>query len=329
MKNNWAVFAAVGLSLSLSACEKPQTPVEQKNTEVLPEKTEVLKSLNIGYQKAALKLIVAKKTQAFEQAFPNVKVEWKEFPAGPQTLEALNVGAIDFGYTGDTPVIFALSGGKPIHYLGFEINSKNAHDLLVPKDSTVKSLADLKGKRIALTKGSSAHYFLAQLLNKANLGWQDIQPIWLTPADARAALDKKSIDAWAVWDPYASAAVLKGDTRVLADASELPPAYSFYLSSPDFLKAHAAEAHKIIETLNATDDWINAHPQETVQILAESTGLDVVVAEKVLARRAAPVKTQLLNESVVQEQQKVADLFAHLKLIPNSVALKDHVWDGQ
>ena len=153
--------------MGLIACDQKN---KTTNQEQVSEQS--LKQLNIGYQKAALKLIVAKKTQAFEQAFPNVKVEWKEFPAGPQTLEALNVGAIDFGYTGDTPVIFALSANKPIDYLGYEINSKSSHDLLVPKNSTIQNLADLKGKRIALTKGSSAHYFVAQVLNKANLSWQ-------------------------------------------------------------------------------------------------------------------------------------------------------------
>ncbi|RFS30716.1 aliphatic sulfonate ABC transporter substrate-binding protein [Acinetobacter sp. SWAC5] len=324
MKKILASVAAISISLGLIACDQKN---KTTNQEQVSEQS--LKQLNIGYQKAALKLIVAKKTQAFEQAFPNVKVEWKEFPAGPQTLEALNVGAIDFGYTGDTPVIFALSANKPIDYLGYEINSKSSHDLLVPKNSTIQNLADLKGKRIALTKGSSAHYFVAQVLNKANLSWQDIQPIWLTPADARAALDKGSIDAWAVWDPYASAAALKGDTRVIFDSSQLHSVYSFYLSTPQFLKAHPKDAQKIVDTLNATDEWIKAHPQEAIQILAESTGIDRTVAEKVLSKRPDTVQTYYLNDAVIKDQQKIADLFSELKLIPNPVQINEHVWKKQ
>lgn len=323
MKKVFTAIAVLGLSLGLISCEK--TPKVEPNN---PDKP-ALNTLNIGYQKAALKLIVAKKNQAFEQAFPNTKVSWNEFPAGPQTLEALNAEGIDFGYTGDTPVIFALSGNKPIEYLAYEINSSNAHSLLLAQGSQIKSLQDLKGKRIALMKGSSAHYFLAQILTKANLTWQDIEPIWLTPADARAALDKKSIDAWAIWDPYSSAAQIKDDNRVLVDASALPPAYSFYLSSPKFLTAHPQEAHKIIETLNQTDDWIQAHPDETIKILAESTGLDEAIAKKVFENRLKTVKAQLVDEKTIQEQQKIADLFANLKLIPNAVVLKDHVWKGQ
>ena len=325
MKKVLTTLAAIGLSLNLISCEKTQ---KTASTPQQPSVNE-LKTLNIGYQKAALKLIVAKKNRNFEQAFPGVKVEWKEFPAGPQTLEALNAGSIDFGYTGDTPVIFALSGNKPIHYLAYEINSKNAHSLLLAKDSSIKTLQDLKGKRIALMKGSSAHYFLAQILNKANLTWQDIQPIWLTPADGRAALDKKSIDAWAIWDPYSSAAQLKGENRVLIDASAFPPAYSFYLSSPKFLNEHAEAAHKIVQTLNETDTWIQAHPNEAIKILAESTGLDEAVARKVFENRLSSVQAKLVDGTTIQEQQKIADLFANLKLIPKSVALKEHVWSGK
>ena len=323
MKKVLTTIAILGLSLGLISCEK--TPEVEPNNQQKP----ALETLNIGYQKAALKLIVAKKNKAFEQAFPNTKVTWNEFPAGPQTLEALTAEGIDFGYTGDTPVIFALSGNKPIEYLAYEVNSKNAHSLLLAQGSQIQRLQDLKGKRIALMKGSSAHYFLAQILTKADLTWQDIEPIWLTPADARAALDKKSIDAWAIWDPYSSAAQLKGDNRVLIDASVLPPAYSFYLSSPQFLKAHPQEADSIIETLNQTDDWIQAHPDETIKILAQSTGLDEAVAKKVFENRLKTVKAQLVDEKTIQEQQKIADLFANLKLIPNAVVLKEHVWKGR
>ncbi|SPL69683.1 aliphatic sulfonate ABC transporter substrate-binding protein [Acinetobacter stercoris] len=321
MKKILATAAIVTLSINLAACEKkPNTKSDATGSE--------LKTLTIGYQKASLKLIVAKKNKIFEQAFPNTKIEWKEFPAGPQTLEALNVGAIDVGYTGDTPVIFALSAGKPIQYLAYEINSKNAHNLLIPKTSNIKSLQDLKGKRIGLTKGSSAHYFLAEVLKKANLTWQDIEPIWLTPADGRAALDKQSIDAWAIWDPYSSAAALEGSTRVLIDAQTLPAAYSFYLSSPKFLQTHPVEAQKFISSLNQADTWINANPEETTKILAESTGIDLKVAERVMEHRNTPSPVSLLDEKTVQDQQKIADLFSGLKLVPNAVQIKEHSWKG-
>lgn len=323
MKKILSSILLLSLGFGLSSCSKESTKGTSKS-----EAKAALETLNIGYQKASLKFIVAKKNKVFEQAFPNTKIEWKEFPAGPPTLEALTAGSIDVGYTGDTPIIFALSAGKPIEYLSYEINSKNAHSVLIPKESSIKTLQDLKGKRIALTQGSSAHFFLAEVLKKANLTWQDIQPVWLTPADARAALDKKSIDAWVIWDPYSSAAALQGDTRTLIDASEFPAAYSFYSSNPKFLQIHTPEAKQFIASLNEVDQWINAHPEEATKILAESTGLDIKVATKVMEHRNAPSTVQLLDQKTIDAQQNIADLFTSLKIIPKTVVLKDHIWNG-
>jgi len=176
---------------------------------------------------------------------------------------------------------------------------------------------------------SSAHNFLAEVLKKANLTWADIQPVWLTPADARAALERKSIDAWAIWDPYASAAEIQGNAKVLIDSKDLPETYAFYLSSPQFLQAHQQEAKKIIQALNQADDWINAHPDDAAKILAQSTGLDENIAKRVLEKRQKPSPVQPLTSDVVQAQQQVADLFSDLKLIPNTVQLKEHVWQEQ
>jgi len=324
MKKILLSLATIGLSLSLVACNKSTSNEANSNT---AQKDTA--NLSIGYQKAALKLIVAKQNKIFEQTFPNTKIEWKEFPAGPQTLEALSVNAIDFGYTGDTPVIFSISSGKPTQYLAYEKASQYAHGLLTPTNSQIKTLLDLKGKRIALTKGSSAHNFLAEVLKKANLTWADIQPVWLTPADARAALERKSIDAWAIWDPYASAAEIQGNAKVLIDSKDLPETYAFYLSSLQFLQAHQQEAKKIIQALNQADDWINTHPDDAAKILAQSTGLDENIAKRVLEKRQKPSPVQPLTSDVVQAQQQVADLFSDLKLIPNTVQLKEHVWQEQ
>ncbi|MEB3754489.1 aliphatic sulfonate ABC transporter substrate-binding protein [Acinetobacter sp. MD2(2019)] len=317
------LISTLAVVTSLTACQKQ--PENQASTSATTE----IKTLSIGYQKAALKLIVAQKNKIFEQEFPNTKIEWKEFPAGPQTLEALSVGAIDVGYTGDTPVIFARAAGKAVNYLGYEKSSQFAHALLVGVNSPIKNIQDLKGKRIALTKGSSAHNFLSELLKKAGLTWSDIQPIWLSPADARAALDKQSVDAWAIWDPYASAAEIQGNARVLIDSKDLPQAYSFYLSSPQFLQAHASEANKIIAGLNKADEWINAHPDQTAQILADSTGLDIKVTQRVIDKKPKPATVSYLSADVIQAQQQIADFFYNAKLIPQPVKIKDAVWEGK
>ena len=145
-----------------------------------------LELLRIGYQKSAINLVILKQQGVLEKRFPNTKVSWIEFPAGPQLLEALSVGALEFGLTGDSPPVFAQVAGKDLYYVGAEPAKPESSAVLVLQDSPIKSLGDLKGKKIALQKGSSAHYLLVRALEKAGVLWGDIQPIYLTPADARA-----------------------------------------------------------------------------------------------------------------------------------------------
>lgn len=316
--------AALSISLaalSITGCSKQEQPTQNSATTPTP-----ITTLTIGYQKAALKLIVAKQNHFFEQEFPNVKVEWKEFPAGPQTLEALSVKSIDFGYTGDAPIVFALSAGKQLNYLGYEQAFNKGHAILTPKASAIQKLSDLKGKRIALTKGSSAHNFLAETLQVAHLTWNDIQPVWLTPSDARAALDKGAIDAWAVWEPYASATELSGTARVVFDSANLAKTYGFYLVQPEFVEKHPDSAKKILAVLNKTDQWIDQNKPQAAQILATSTSLNVKVANQVLEKKPVPNPVATLTPEVVQSQQAIGDLFFDLKLLPNKIDAQKAVW---
>src|SRR5690606_30312271 len=134
------------------------------------------------------------------------KVTWTEFPAGPQMLEALNVGAIDFGNTGEAPPIFAQAAGAPLVYVAHEPPAPRGEAILVPKVSPIKTVADLKGKKVALNKGSNVHYLLVKALEKAGVKYSEIQTAFLAPADARAAFERGSVDAWVIWDPFQAAA---------------------------------------------------------------------------------------------------------------------------
>ncbi|MDU6451793.1 MAG: aliphatic sulfonate ABC transporter substrate-binding protein, partial [Enterobacter hormaechei] len=174
-------------------------------------------SLRIGYQKGSVSMVLAKSHALLEKRFPETKFSWVEFPAGPQMLEALNVGSIDLGSTGDIPPIFAQAAGADLVYVGVEPAKPKAEVILVPENSEIKSVADLKGRKVAFQKGSSSHNLLLRALQEAGLKFTDIQPVYLTPADARAAFQQKNVDAWAIWDPYYSAALLQGGVRVLKD----------------------------------------------------------------------------------------------------------------
>lgn len=263
------------IALGLSGCQKTSSDTAPGQQSVQEDN---LKTLAVGYQKSSLNLLVARQQQLFEQQFPGVQVAWKEFPAGPQMLEALAVGAIDFGAVGNTPPVFAQAAGKDLKYIGYEVVPQNAQALLIPADSSIRTLADLKGKRIAVQKGSSAHELLAKALQKAGLSWQDIQPIWLPPADARAAFDKQSIDAWSIWEPYLSAAELDAKAKVLIDGQAFARTYSFYIANPQFIEQHPGATEKILQSLNTADQWVLQHQQQALKIYQQSTGLKQNIA---------------------------------------------------
>ncbi|WP_130804934.1 aliphatic sulfonate ABC transporter substrate-binding protein [Acinetobacter ihumii] len=319
------VIGTISLGLSLSGCQKTEshTQAQQDST---AEHTAPVKTLSIGFQKSSLNFLIAKQQKIFEQEFPNAKIEWREFPAGPQMLEALAVGAVDFGAVGNTPPIFAQAADKDLSYVGYEVVPANSQSILIPSNSSIKTIQDLKGKRIAVQKGSSAHELLAKVLQKAGLSWQDIQPIWLPPADARAAFDKGAIDAWSIWEPYLSTTELKGHAKSLIDGTAFPTTYAFYIGNPKFIQQHPDATQKVLNGLNKADQWFVKHQDEGLNIYAQSTGLDTQVAKAVLDKRLKPSPVQPLTPEVTQAQQQIADLFQQVKLIPKDIQVSQSIW---
>ncbi|SMC17692.1 sulfonate transport system substrate-binding protein [Andreprevotia lacus DSM 23236] len=286
--------------------------------------------IHIGYQKSSLNLIVLKSRGLLEKklAAQGNTVKWTEFAAGPQLLEALNVGSIDFGMTGDTPPIFAQAGGTQLVYVGYEPPKPQASAILVPADSPIKKLADLKGKKIALQKGSSAHWLLVRALDQNGLKWDDIQPVFLAPADARAAYESKAVDAWAIWDPYYAAAERALKPRVLTTGEGLSANYTFYLASRQFAAQQGKQLQQVFDALSDNDDFLDKQPRETAQILSKAIGLDVPTFETVVSRRPS-FRVSWLTPQVAADQQRIADRFAELKLIPKTITVKDIVLPPQ
>jgi sulfonate transport system substrate-binding protein len=290
-----------------------------------PASYDGLKELRIGYQKAAANLVIVKQHGALEKRFPNAKVQWIEFPAGPQLLEALSVGSLDFGLTGDSPPVFAQAAGKELLYVGVEPPKPDSSAILVAPDSPLRSLADLKGKRIAFQKGSSAHYLVVRALDKAGLQWSDIQPVYLAPADARAAFDRKSVDAWAIWDPFYAAAELALKPRVLATGRDLSGNNSFYLASRGFTAQHPQALAVLFDELTRADRLVQTQRPAAIKLVSDFSGLDAGVVSSFLQRRP-PSSVRPLTPAVVADQQRVADAFHRLGLIPRPVKVADIVW---
>ena len=278
--------------------------------------------VRIGYQKyGTLTLLKGRGTLEKRLAEQGVGVKWTEFPAGPVLLEGLNVGSIDFGTVGEAPPIFAQAAGANLVYVGNEPASPASEAIVVPKGSSLRTLADLKGKKIALNKGSNVHYLLLKALEKAGVAYADIQPVFLPPADARAAFERGSVDAWAIWDPFLAAAEKQLGARVLADGKGLVANYQFYLASRTYAEKHPEILRIVLDEVAKVDDWGRNNPDEVATILSAQTGLSKDVVALAASRYAYGVKP--VSVDVIAAQQKVADAFSNLKLIPKPIVVKD------
>ena len=278
--------------------------------------------VRIGYQKyGTLTLLKGRGTLEKRLAEQGVGVKWTEFPAGPVLLEGLNVGSIDFGTVGEAPPIFAQAAGANLVYVGNEPASPASEAIVVPKGSGLRTLADLKGKKIALNKGSNVHYLLLKALEKAGVAYADIQPVFLPPADARAAFERGSVDAWAIWDPFLAAAEKQLGARVLSDGKGLVANYQFYLASRTYAEKNPEILRIVLDEVAKVDDWGRNNPDEVATILSAQTGLGKDVVALAASRYAYGVKP--VSVDVIASQQRVADAFSSLKLIPKPIVVKD------
>jgi len=283
------------------------------------------KTIRIGFQKYG-KLILLKAKGSLEKKLEPLgfKVTWTEFPAGPQLLEAVNVGAIDFGNTGEAPPIFAQAAGAPLVYVAHEPPAPRGEAILVPKDSPIKSVAELKGKKIALNKGSNVHYLLVKALEKAGLKYSDIEPAFLAPADARAAFEKGAVDAWAIWDPFQAAAEVAVNARTLSNGEGIVANHQFYLSAKAFANANPKVVEALIAELSEVDKWVQADPKGAAAQLSASVGLPVPVVELALSRQSYGIVP--INDKVIAAQQDIADTFVALGVLPKKINVSEAVW---
>ena len=283
------------------------------------------KEFRIGYQKAANTLVLLKAHGTLEQRLRalGVEVKWLEFTAGPQLVEGLNVGSIDFGYVGEVPPIFALAAGANLDYTAYELPTPQAEGILVSRESPIREISDLKGKKVAFNKGSDVHWLVISALKKAGLKYTDIQAVYLTPADARAAFQRGAVDAWAIWDPFFVAAQMQLGARVLTNAEGITNRYQYFLSAREYAKTKPEVLAIAMEELGTTGKWVRQNYKEAAAELAPIQGLEPDVIE------AAPRHYQHLyrpiDDTVLTDQQKIADTLYELKLIPKRISVRDAV----
>jgi sulfonate transport system substrate-binding protein len=284
------------------------------------------KTLRIGYQKYG-NFVVLKARGTLEKrlAAQGVSVQWLEFPAGPQLLEGLNAGAVDVGTVGETPPIFAQAAGVDFVYVANEPPAPRAEAIVVPAASPVKTVADLRGKKVALNKGSNVHFLLVKALQNAKLAYSDIQPVYLAPADARAAFVQGSVDAWVIWDPYFAAIEKQTNARVIATGEGLVHNTQYYLATRKFATAQPALLHALLAELDAVDKYGRGNVPEVARLLSPLVGLDAATLEVALERTSYGV--QPVTAETLAYQQQIADTFNDLKLIPKKLVVSDARWN--
>jgi sulfonate transport system substrate-binding protein len=279
------------------------------------------KVIRVGYQKYGTFLLLKARGLLERNLAPTgFRVEWTEFPGGPQLLEALNVGALDFGITGEAPPIFAQAAGAPLVYVANEPAAPLSEAVLVPKDSPIRSVAELRGKKIALNKGSNVHYLLVKTLEKAGLRYTDITPVFLKPSDARAAFEHGDVDAWAIWDPFQASAEVAIKARTLANGEGVVSNRQFYLGERKFVAANPEVVKIVLGSIKEIDAWAASNIDAAASELSPTVGIPVDVLKLALSRQAWGVRP--ITPEVLADQQKIADTFFSLGLIPTPIKVE-------
>ncbi|WP_082508675.1 sulfonate ABC transporter substrate-binding protein [Burkholderia sp. Leaf177] len=312
-----AIGAGATSALSGGAALLSSTPARAEGSE---------KVFRIGYQKYGNFVVLkARGTLDKRLAAQGVTVQWLEFPAGPQLLEGLNAGAVDAGTVGETPPIFAQAAGVDFVYVGNEPPAPQGEAIVVQQASPIRSVADLRGKKVALNKGSNVHYLLVEALKNAKLPYTDIQPVYLAPADARAAFVQGSVDAWVIWDPYLAAVERQANARVIADGTNLVRNTQYYLATRKFATAQPLLIRALLEELDHVDKWGRDNIPDVAKLLSPLVGLDTATLERALKRTAYGV--QPITPETIAYQQQIADIFTDLKLIPKKLTVSNARWN--
>ena len=282
-------------------------------------------TLRIGYQKNGA-LVILRRQATLEALFAplGVTISYVEFNSGPPLLEALGANAVDFGATGDTPPIFAQAAGVDLVYVGAQPVRGNNQAIIVRDGGPVKTLADLKGRKLAYTRGSSAHNVVVKALARAGLTPSDIQTVALQPPDAIAAFRNGSIDAWAIWDPFLAIAQQDPATKVLVQGIDVAPSNSFFLASRAWAERSPGQVQTLLDAINGAAAWAVSHPDELAGLMAQVTGVPIE-AQRVAAPRGV-YAVQKLDAGIIAQQQEIADTFARLKIIPAPIDIRKLVW---
>lgn len=275
-------------------------------------------TLRVGDQKGGNQSLLS---ASGELAGLPYQIEWSEFPAAAPLLEALNAGAIDVGYVGNAPFLFAYATGLPARVINAVRQNSDGLAIVVPAKSPIQKVGDLRGRRIGTGRGSIGHYLVLATLAKAGLRMEDVNLVFLGPIDARAALTSGAIDAWATWDPYTSMLELSDGARRIADGNGLPANTSYLVAGLAAIHEERAALADFARRLNRARQWALQHPEQYADTWARITGNSPAVAKRWFTR--AQIHGVAMDDTLVADQQSIVDLYARAGVIKTRFIVSD------
>jgi sulfonate transport system substrate-binding protein len=310
--------ATLGLALAatgLAACGSSNAGAVRSNGSVDLSKV----TLTVGDQKGGSQALLSAAGDLDELPY---KIDWKPFTSGPPLLDAVSSGAVDVGGVGNTPPLFAIDQHKLLKVVSAYSQGASGDAIVIPKGSKLTSVKQLKGKKVAVAKGSSANYNLLAQLKQAGLSFSDITPVYLQPAEALAAFKGGSVDAWAIWDPFTSQAELDAGAKVLSDGKGLVNGLAFQVAGDDALKDKATlvALKDYLGRLAAAQIWAAKHKDAWSATWSKETGLEPAVTDRAVTQRSyTPIP---IDDKVIGSEQQMWDAFKAQKQVSASPDLK-------
>jgi sulfonate transport system substrate-binding protein len=254
-------------------------------------------------------------------------VKWVEFPAGPPMIAAMGKDEVDLGFTGGVPAVFGQAQDIPLVYVAGGPPAPKFSGILVRQDSTIKTLADLKGKKIAATKASIAYYLLFQALREGGLALEEIQFVDVPPPKGLEALRKGEVDAWVCWYPFLAQLQETMPVRLLTDGEGLISDRVYYVATRSFVNHHFDLIPILMEEMRSAGIWANNNQEKVAQIIAPNLKQEKSVALKTIASRTNGAAQ--IQDRAIEEQQRIADTFFRLGILPKQIRVEDAVWKGK
>ncbi|TWH45589.1 ABC transporter substrate-binding protein [Sporomusa sp. KB1] len=287
---------------------------DTKTAEV-EKKAEKPQEIHVAYQNSSIIILLAKAKGMYEEEFAKdgVAVKYDLYLSGPPMIEAFAGGRADFAHTGDMPPVSARSAGIDIKVISRAGYTPGGNALLIRPDSPFKSVNDLKGKKIAVQVGSSAHHFLILLLKKNGLNTNDVNIVNLPASDHQAALETNNVDAVVTWEPWNSVLENAKAGKILEDSSSGVKRYiGVFLARNEFAQKYPDYAERILKVNEKAAAFIKSNPDEALELIAKESKLPVSAISRIV--KSSDWDSKIVPEDIAALQQ-VKDFLKETKVL--------------